>query len=55
MKRKMLPWFTASIAVCWSALPVSIILTLSGESWLTHLRNSIPSIPGIRMSVITTA
>ncbi len=43
------------MAVCWSALPVSITRTVSGAAFLASARNSTPFIPGIRMSETTTA
>src|SRR5580658_742058 len=54
-KRKMLPSLIASIAVCRSALPVSIMRIASGANSRTLRRVWMPSIPPIRMSQSTTA
>jgi hypothetical protein len=53
--RKTCPWFTAAWAVARSALPVSMMRTLSGASAWARLSNSTPFIPGISMSATTTA
>ena len=53
--RKMYPLFTASMAVFWSAFPVSIMRTQSGAAFLTALRNSTPFMRGICISETTTA
>jgi len=51
----MLPWLIAAMAVSVSAFPVNMMRTVSGAVLFTRRSNSIPSIPGIRMSEITTA
>jgi hypothetical protein len=51
----ILPSFTAEIAALRSASPVSITRTVSGVVCRTRVRNSIPSIPGIRRSETITA
>jgi len=54
-KRKIAPRFTASMAVAWSALPVSMIRVVSGQSSRAWLSSSTPSIPGMRWSETMTA
>ncbi len=51
----MWPWFTASTLVCRSALPVSIMRTVSGDCLRTSLSSSMPFMPGMRISEMTTA
>ena len=54
-KRKTWPWFTASTAVFWSELPVSMIRVVSGASLATSFSTSRPLRPGMRMSATITA
>jgi hypothetical protein len=54
-KRKICPSLTAATAELRSAWPVSRTRVASGTRWRARVRKVAPSMPGMRMSEITTA